>query len=77
MIREYNIQNNMKLYFENARGEQRLIATVANKKEAMEEMNKFCNERKFKIHYVRAWKKKNGDTIYDVGSHTEQFILST
>ena len=46
----------MKLYFKNARGEQRLIATVANEKEAMEEINKFCDERKFKIYYVRTWK---------------------
>lgn len=65
----------MKLYFENSRWEQRLIATVKDEQEAMKEVNKFCDERNFKIYYVRGWKERNGDIIYDVGSHTERFIL--
>lgn len=65
----------MKLYFENTMGEERLIATVNDEQEAMEEINKFCDERNFVIHYVRGYMEKNGDRIYDVGSHTECFIL--
>lgn len=65
----------MELYFKNNRGEERKLADVKDSREAMTEINKFCDERKFKIYYVRGWIEKNGDTVYDVGSHTEFFIL--
>ena len=41
----------MKLYFENSQGKERLIAEVANEEEAYKEINKFCEERNFKIYY--------------------------
>jgi hypothetical protein len=64
----------MKLYFENSQGIERLIAEVVNEDEAFKEINKFCEERNFKIYYVRSW-MKDGRKTYDVGSHTEFFHL--
>lgn len=64
----------MKLYFENSQGIERVIAEVANEEEAYKEINKFCEERNFKIYYVRTW-MSNGRKTYDVGSHSEFFYL--
>jgi hypothetical protein len=65
----------MKLYFENSYGEERVIAEVVNEEEAYKEINKFCEERNFKIYYIRTW-MSNGRKKYDVGSHTEFFYTS-
>ena len=67
----------MKLYFENSKGVERVIAEVANEKEAYKEINKFCEERNFKIYYVRTWMRNKYDKVYDVGSHSEFFICRT
>lgn len=64
----------MKLIFENSYGEERVIAEVHSEEEAYKEINKFCDERNFKIYYVRTW-AENGRKKYDVGSHTEFFYL--
>lgn len=64
----------MKLYFKNSRGERRIIAEPETEEEAMKEINKFCEERNFKIYYVRKWQTEDG-LKYDVGSHTEFFVL--
>ena len=63
----------MKLYFQNFRGERRLIGEPATHEESSRIYQKFCNDRNFKIHYVRSW-VANGERWYDVGSHTEFFI---
>lgn len=65
----------MKLYFENSYGEKRVIAEPKTEEEAMKEINKFCEDRNFKIYYIRCWNTKDG-LKYDVGSHTEFFYLS-
>lgn len=65
----------MKLYFENSRGERRPIAAPRTEKEAYEIIHAFCEERNFKIYYVRTWKDEDGGNVYDVGSHTEFFYL--
>ncbi len=44
------------------------------KTEAMRFIRGFCDERGFKIHYIRTW-NRDGETVFDVGSHTEFFIL--
>jgi hypothetical protein len=64
----------MKLYFENSRGQRRLIAEPQTEDEEWKEIHKFCEERNFKIFYVREWRDTNGLKWYDVGSHTEFFI---
>lgn len=65
----------MKLYFENSKGERRLIAEVKRSEDIFKEINKFCEDRNFKILYTRMWVNKDGLMVYDVGSHTEFFYL--
>ena len=65
----------MKLYFENSRGQRRIIAESKTRDDAWKEIHKFCDDRKFKIYYVRTWRDKDGLEVYDVGSHTEFFYL--
>lgn len=65
----------MKLYFENSRGERRVIAEPSTEKEAMKEMHKFCDDRNYKIYYTRSWQNDAGEKVYDVGSWTEFFYL--
>lgn len=64
-----------KLYFENSYGERRIIAEVSCKAEAIDEIYNFCNDRSFKIYYVRSWEIPEGFVKYDVGSWSEFFYL--
>ena len=65
----------MKLYFKNSRGERRIVAEPKTEEEAMKEIYKFCEDRNFKVYYVRTWRTPDGLKKYDVGSHTEFFYL--
>jgi hypothetical protein len=65
----------MKLYFENSRGQRRVIAEPHSEEEAWKEIHRFCEDRKFKIYYVRECQTPDGARCYDVGSHTEFFYL--
>lgn len=65
----------MKLYFENSHGERRIIAEPETEEEAYKEMRKFCEDRNFKIYYIRSWTNKEGLKVFDVGSHSEFFYL--
>ena len=64
----------MKLIFQNSKGVERVIASPKNEEEAMKEIYKFCEERNFKIYYVRSWMENNRKK-YDVGSWSEFFYL--
>ena len=64
----------MKLIFQNSKGVELVIAHPNNEEEAIKEIYKFCEERKFKIYYVRTW-IENNRKVYDVGSWSEYFIL--
>ena len=64
----------MKLFFQNSKGEERLIAEPANREEVNKEINKFLEDHNFKSYYTRVL-EENGRLIFDVGSHTEFFIL--
>lgn len=64
----------MKLVFQNSMGNERKIADVEDKDEAMRKIKKFCYERDFKVPYMRTW-EKDGVTWIDVSSHTEFFKL--
>ena len=64
---------NLTLYFENSWGQRRPLATHLTEKQVMELIYEFCEARNFKIYYVRHW-TKDGETWYDVGSHSEFFI---
>ena len=65
----------MKLYFKNSYGQRRVIAEPQTEEEAWKEIHIFCKERNFKIYYVREWVETDGLRWYDVGSHTDFFIL--
>lgn len=65
----------MKLYFENSYKERRIIAEPKMENDATKIINEFCEERNFKIHYIRTWVDGEGLRVYDVGSHTEFFYL--
>ena len=67
----------MKLYFQNSQGKERVIAEVATEKEAYNESHKFLDEHNYKSYYTRTWMRNKYDKVYDVGSHTEFFILKT
>lgn len=64
----------MKVYFINCAGVGREIATVDTREQAYHEINKFCEERNFTIHYMRGWEQGNIQVV-DVGSHTEFFHI--
>lgn len=64
----------MKLYFKDSRGNKRVIAEPKTEDEAIDIIQKFCDERPFKIYYMRWW-DKDGVRTYDVGSHSEFFLL--
>ena len=66
----------MKLYFENSRKERRVIAEPETEEAAMEAIHAFCEERDFKIYYVRTWMTPDGLKKFDVGSWSEFFYLS-
>ena len=63
------------LYFQNSRGEYRLLMKDVTEGEAWQEMKKFMDEHNFKSYYTRSW-EMNGVTTYDVGSWTEFFLWS-
>ena len=65
----------MKLYFENSRGERRLIGEPKDDREAWDIITAFCDERKYKIYYVRSWITPDGKKWFDCGSWSEYFIL--
>lgn len=67
----------MKLYFENSYGERRIIAEPQTEEEAMKEIYKFCEDRNFKIYYVRTLIEPNGLKVYDCGSWSEFFYLDS
>ena len=63
-----------KLYFEDRYERRRLIGEPNNDEECWRMIHDFCEERKFKIPYVRSWVTQNGEKWYDVSSHSEFFI---
>ena len=65
----------MKLYFKNSIDEKRLIAEPETRDNALEIIRTFCEERNFKIYYIRTWKQPDGTEKFDVGSWSEFFYL--
>ena len=66
----------MKLYFSNSRGERRLIGEPNSSEESMKIIQQFCDERNFKIYYVRTWVTPDDEKWFDVGSYVDFFILT-
>lgn len=65
----------MNLYFRDSYGNKRLIAShLQLEKEVWRHIQKFLDNHNFKSYYTRVW-YENGYTWYDVGSHTEFFLV--
>lgn len=64
----------MKLYFQNSRCEERVIAEPTNREEVSKEIKKFLADHSFKSYYTRVW-EENGRLKFDVGSWSEFFYL--
>ena len=64
----------MKLYFQNSRGVERLIAEPSNREEVVKEINKFLDDHNYKSYYMQVC-EDNGRLMIDVGSWSEVFIL--
>lgn len=68
----------MILYFKNSAGSKSIVSEPRTEKRALRDIRKFCKERNYEIPYIRFWDKSDGTLTtrtYDVGSHTEFFIL--
>lgn len=67
------------LYFENSNRILKYICEVFDYDNAVDIIKNYCNERNFKVYYVRSWHSKDRANdpiiVIDVGSHTEFFIL--
>ena len=61
------------LYFINRFGH-RELGNHLTEKEANKAINKFLDDHNYKSYYTRMWKDEQGNTWYDVGSHTEFFV---
>ena len=61
--------------FENQFGAERIIGLAENFKEANQIISKFCEDRNYRIPYVRSW-TADGRIVQDVGSHVEFFYIA-
>jgi len=64
----------MTLLFSDRKGKLRIIAKVQTEEEAWDKIVEFCKSHNYTIPYVRMW-EVDGFKYYDVGSHTEKFVL--
>ena len=64
----------MKLYFQNSRGVERLIAEPSNREEVVNEINKFLDDHNYKSYYMQVC-EDNDRLMIDVGSWSEFFYL--
>lgn len=67
----------MNLYFKNSYGQYRLVNNNINSDNAINKIKEYVHKLNpdFQIYYIRSWPIPEG-TMYDVGSHTEFFILT-
>jgi hypothetical protein len=52
----------------------RELGNHLTEQEAAKMRNKFLDDHNYKSYYTRMWKDEQGNTWYDVGSHTEFFV---
>lgn len=61
--------------FENRFGAERIVGLAENFKEANQIISKFCEDRNYRIPYVRDW-VEGRRLVKDVGSHVEFFYIA-
>ena len=68
-----------KLWFQNSRGQERVIMTVNNFNDVFTGINNFLDEHNYKSYYIRSW-EEDGLTMLDINkwkrSHRILFRLS-
>ena len=64
----------MNVYFRDSHGKKRLLERVGTKEQVWGVIKKFLDDHNFKSYYTRTW-FSDGYTWYDVGSHTEFFLV--
>lgn len=69
--------NELVLYFENSREERRIIGRATDENGIYKLINDFLDDHNYKSYYTRTWVNENDnkEKIYDVGSHSEFFIV--
>ena len=68
----------MKLYFIRSSGEKKLVKEGVKPEAAIKEIEAYTHSLNpnYKIYYYRSWySEDHKGTMYDVGSHTEFFVL--
>lgn len=63
------------LYFENSNGYRRKIGNPSSIDEASLIISDFLKNHNYKSYYTRMWTNDNDEVYYDVGSHSEFFVL--
>ena len=64
----------MNVYFRDSLGQKRLLEHVDTKEQVWSVIAKFLYDHNFTSYYTRTW-FADGYTWYDVGSHTEFFLV--
>ena len=64
----------MKVYFRDSHGKKRLLKEVETKEGVWKVIQKFLDDHNFTSYYTRLW-FADGYTWFDVGSHTEYFLV--
>lgn len=64
----------MNVYFRDSFGRKRLLECVDTKEQVWDVIKKFLDDHYFTSYYTRTW-FNDGYTWYDVGSHTEFFLV--
>ena len=64
----------MNVYFKDSHGKKRLLESVYTNEQVWKVIKKFLDDHNFKSYYTRTW-FSDGYTWYDVGSHTEFFLV--
>ena len=64
----------MKVYFRDSQHNKRFLGETETKENAWKIMRKFMDDHNFTCYYTRIW-FADGYTWFDVGSHTEYFLV--
>jgi hypothetical protein len=65
----------MILYFENCFNERREIGRPESTEDIHKLIHAFLDDHNYKSYYTRMWVNDKGETYYDVGSHSEFFVM--
>ena len=64
-----------KLYFERSNRHLLPLGEVTDLSAAYARIYEFVKEHNYKTYYTRMWTEESGITYFDVGSHSEFFIM--